>query len=70
MGNQRSSRGEGEVGLPDLNSHKRAVETLVAALKAAGGQPRYTEYPRAGHDIWVRAFNEPEIVPWLFAQSR
>lgn len=43
---------------------------LVAALKAAGGRPRYTEYPKVGHDIWTRVFNEPEIVPWLFAQSR
>ena len=43
---------------------------MVAALRAAGGQPRVTEYRGAGHDIWTRVFNEPEIVPWLFAQRR
>jgi len=43
---------------------------MVAALRAAGGQPRVTEYAGAGHDIWTRVFNEPEIVPWLFAQHR
>jgi len=43
---------------------------LVAALRAAGGRPRYTEYPHVGHDIWTRVFAEPGIVPWLFAQSR
>ena len=43
---------------------------LVAALKQAGGHPRYTEYPNVGHEIWTRVFAEPEIVLWLFAQSR
>jgi predicted peptidase len=43
---------------------------LVAALRAAGGRPRYTEYPHVGHDIWTRVFAEPQIVPWLFAQRR
>ena len=58
---------QGDADGPAFVSGSRA---LVAALKAAGGQPRYTEYPKAGHDIWIRAFAEPEIVPWLFAQSR
>lgn len=43
---------------------------LVATLKRLGGAPRYTEYPRAGHDIWTRVFKEPELRTWLFAQSR
>ena len=43
---------------------------LVVAVKEAGGHPRYTEYPGAGHDIWTRVFSEPEIVGWLFAQAR
>ena len=42
---------------------------LIAAVKQAGGHPRYTEYPGAGHDIWTRVFDEPEIVDWLFGQS-
>jgi predicted peptidase len=43
---------------------------LVEALEQAGGRPRYTEYPGAGHDIWTRVFAEPDIVEWVFAQSR
>ena len=43
---------------------------VVAALQAAGGRPRYTEYPDVGHDAWTRAFAEPELLPWLFAQRR
>jgi predicted peptidase len=43
---------------------------LVAALRQAGGAPRYTEYPEVGHDSWSRAFAEPELLPWLFSQRR
>lgn len=43
---------------------------LVAALKAAGGSIRYTEYPDVGHDAWNYAFIDPELPPWLFAQKR
>jgi predicted peptidase len=57
-------------GDQDGASFVAGSRALVAALKAAGGQPRYTEYPNVGHDIWTRVFAEPEIVPWLFSQSR
>ncbi len=42
---------------------------MVAALKKAGGEPKYTEYPNAGHGIWGRAYGEPELFEWLFAQK-
>jgi predicted peptidase len=42
----------------------------VAALKAAGGNPRYTEYPGVGHNSWSPAFRERELWTWLFAQKR
>lgn len=43
---------------------------VVQALKDAGGNPRYTEYPEAGHNSWVTAYADPELSVWLFAQSR
>ena len=43
---------------------------MTAALKAAGGQPLYSEYPYVKHDSWSLAFEEPEFLPWLFAQKR
>ena len=43
---------------------------MVAALKKAGGQPRYTEYKGIGHNSWVPAFKEPDFLSWLFAQTR
>ncbi|MGQ9576373.1 MAG: prolyl oligopeptidase family serine peptidase [Thermoguttaceae bacterium] len=44
--------------------------TAVEALKKAGAQVKYTEYPGVGHDSWSKAYNEPELVDWLFAQKR
>jgi len=41
---------------------------IVAALKVAGGAPKYTEYPGVGHASWTKAFADPEVLPWLFAQ--
>lgn len=43
---------------------------MVDALKAAGATVRYTEYPGVGHNSWSKAYEEPELVEWLFAQRR
>jgi predicted peptidase len=42
----------------------------VAALREAGGTPRYTEYPNVGHDAWTHAFAQPDLLPWLFSHRR
>jgi predicted peptidase len=42
----------------------------VKALKEAGATVKYTEYPGVGHNSWSQAYNEPELVDWLFAQKR
>ena len=42
----------------------------VKALRDAGGSPRYTEYPGVGHDSWTRAYRDPELIEWLFDQTR
>jgi predicted peptidase len=43
---------------------------MVRAIEAAGGKPRYTEYPGVGHNSWDPAFAEPELFSWLFAQKK
>lgn len=43
---------------------------MVEALKKAGGDVRYTEYPGVGHNSWSRAYQEPELREWLFQQVR
>lgn len=41
---------------------------LVAAMRAAGSSPRYTEYADLGHGAWDRAYADEELWKWLFAQ--
>jgi predicted peptidase len=43
---------------------------MVAALAAAGGSPRYSEYPDTGHDSWLPAFDEKEFWDWIFSRRR
>lgn len=43
---------------------------MVDALRQVKSEVKYTEYPDVGHDVWTRAYREPELVAWLFAQRR
>jgi len=43
---------------------------IVKALRDAGGNPKYTEYPGVNHDSWALTYRDPELVEWLFAQNR
>ena len=35
------------------------------AMKALGGEVRYTEYPGVGHNCWDRAYATEELFTWL-----
>jgi len=37
------------------------------ALKAAGGNVKYTEYEKVGHDSWTKAYAEPELMKWMLS---
>jgi predicted peptidase len=43
--------------------------SMVAALKAVSGNVRYSEYPQVGHNVWLNALGEKELMPWLLAQK-
>lgn len=43
---------------------------MIDAIKKAGGDPKYTEYPNTGHNSWSPAFDEKEFWNWTFAQKR
>ena len=53
----------------DINPVKYSRD-IVEALKKAGAAPKYTEYKGAGHSIWSKAYGEPELLSWLFAQHK
>lgn len=40
---------------------------MTAAIREAGGKPKYTEYQGVGHNSWVNAYAEPELMRWLFS---
>ncbi len=44
---------------------------MIDAIRAAGGDPQYTELPGVGHDSWTLAYTDPNgLLPWLFAQRK
>jgi len=43
---------------------------MIQALKDAGGNPRYTEYPGVGHNSWDRAYGTAELYRWLLENKR
>ncbi len=56
--------GDADQAVPVEESRK-----MSEALKAAGGNVKYTEYPGVNHNSWDKAYAEPELVPWLLSQS-
>lgn len=42
--------------------------SMVAALRQAGGNVRYTEYPDGKHDVWDATYSDPTLVHWMFEQ--
>jgi len=48
----------------------RGSRKMIAALRDAGGSPRYTEVAGHGHDVWTVAYRDPAVVRWLLSQRR
>jgi len=57
-------------GGKDKTVPTRHSEDMVEALKKAGGSPKLTVYPDAGHDSWTRTYDNPDFWKWLLAQRR
>jgi predicted peptidase len=43
---------------------------MVNAMRSFGGDPKYTEFPNADHNIWDTAYATRDLIPWTFAQQR
>jgi len=54
----------------DLMVNPNTSQVMVKAVRAAGGDPRYTEYPKAAHNCWKEAFETPRFFNWLFRQKQ
>jgi predicted peptidase len=57
-------------GDADMTVPVDLVRQMVKDLNKSGSQPRYLEYHKVGHEVWLKAFAEPDLVPWLAAQKR
>ncbi len=44
--------------------------TIYSRLKELGCDVEYTEYKGVNHGSWVNAFQEKELVPWLFKHKK
>ena len=55
-------------GKDDKVFHPDQSRQMIKELKKHGGKPRYTEYKKTGHNSWTPAFNEPDLLPWLFSK--
>jgi len=55
--------GDADKTVPVAESQK-----MNAAVRAAGGDVRYTEYPGVNHNSWDKAYAEPEFPKWLLSQ--
>ncbi len=55
-------------GAADKDIPVEASRKMIKALRAAGGKPRYTEYPGVDHNSWDRAYANPKLYEWLMQQ--
>jgi predicted peptidase len=45
------------------------TRNMIAALQAAGGDPKYTEIDGGDHFIWPGVYNDPALYAWMFSQQ-
>lgn len=45
-------------------------EKMVTALKAGGGNVKFTVYPNTDHDSWTETYNNPALYDWFLQHQR
>ncbi len=45
-------------------------QRMVDALRACGGNVRFTVYPGVGHDSWTETYDNPELYEWFLEHRR
>ncbi|HBE78502.1 MAG TPA: phospholipase [Firmicutes bacterium] len=54
----------------DILVNPNTTRMMIQAIRKAGGDPRYTEYPNLFHNTWNKTFHDPAFFQWLFAQKQ
>jgi len=47
-----------------------ATQEMISAVEKAGGKPAATYFPGVQHDSWTKAYNDPELIRWMFEQRQ
>jgi len=57
-------------GADDSTVSPKKSREMVQAIKQAGGDIQYTEYPDTGHNSWDKAYDDPAAIAWLLKQRK
>lgn len=57
-------------GAEDQTVPVTLVRDMMKQLRKAHANLRYTEYPKMDHEVWKKAFAEPDLLTWLSSQKR
>lgn len=57
--------GESDTVVPPSGSRD-----MIEAITKAGGEAKYTELKKVGHNSWAPAYDSAEMWDWMFKQSR
>ncbi len=75
-GNPRNTRRMGHLPAWVFHGGKDTVvpisqsEGMVAGMEKAGGSPKFTIYPDAGHDSWTATYNNPKLYKWFLQHTK
>lgn len=57
-------------GARDTSIPIERSQAMVDALETLGAEPRFTVYPRAGHDSWTETYDNPALYEWFLEHKR
>ena len=57
-------------GAEDSTVPPQESRQMVEAVKAAGGEVKYTEFEKVNHNCWDRAYDDANAIQWLLSQKR
>jgi len=75
-GNPRNTRRMGHLptwvfhGAKDTVVPMSQSEEMIAGMEKAGGSPKFTIYPDAGHDSWTKTYDNPALFEWFLKHKK
>ena len=57
-------------GSVDRNVAVTGSRNMIEAIRSAGGNPRYNEFPGIGHNVWPEVAKTEGVLDWMFSQRK